>query len=234
MGAVDQRPQRCNGRIDGSAMITIVSYTIYHSPNAYLGVVLAERALSGLPVAIERRPICIPKHRGVKVADLVGGRETLAQTSYHREDCLRWAHRHGIELHLLGPGVFDERAARWRQLPYAREELPARAYYAARGSGKEAAFDRALFRAAWVEGRDVNEDAVVRDAASAAGLDPDTLLRGAHAAETKRTLDAALAAFDRDACPGVPTWVVEGERFWGKDRVDWLVAAVRTRLVAHA
>ena len=163
--------------LDGGTMITIVSYTIYHSPNAYLGVVLAERALNALPVTIERRPICIPKHRGVKVADLVGGKETPAQSSYHREDCVRWAHKHGIELHLLGPGVFDERAARWQQSPYEREELPARAYYAARGSGKEAAFDRALFRAAWVEGRDVNEEAVVRDAAAAVGLEPDTLLR---------------------------------------------------------
>jgi len=215
---------------DGGAMITIVSYTIYHSPNAYLGMVLAEQALRGLPVTIERRPICIPKHRGVKVADLVGGKETAAQTAYHREDCTRWAHRHGIELHLLGPGVFDERVARWRQSPYEREELPARAYYAARGSGKEAAFDHALFRAAWVEGRDVNEEAVVRDAAATAGLDPDSLLASARTAETKHTLDAALAAFDRDGCPGVPTWVVEGERFWGKDRVDWLAAAVRSRL----
>ena len=77
-------------------MVTVVSYTIYHSPNAYLGVLLAERALAGLPVVIERRPICIPKARGVKVADLVGSKEGPAQSSYHREDCMRWAHKHGI------------------------------------------------------------------------------------------------------------------------------------------
>src|SRR5512135_2015671 len=105
-------------------MIRVISYTIYHSPNAYLGVVLAERALHGLPVTIERRPICIPKQRGVKVADLVGGKETPAQSSYHREDCMRWARRYGIELHLLAPGVFEERATRWRASPYDREELP--------------------------------------------------------------------------------------------------------------
>jgi len=211
-------------------MITVVSYTIYHSPNAYLGVVLAERALATLPVGIERRPICIPKARGVKVADLVGSKESPALSSYHREDCLRWARQHGIELRLLAPGVFEERAARWRQASLDREELPARAYYAAVGSGKEARLDRALFRAAWVEGLDVNEEAVVRHAAGAAGLAPDALLQRARQPETKDAVDAALAAFDRDRCPGVPTWVVEGERFWGKDRVDWLAAAVRTRL----
>jgi 2-hydroxychromene-2-carboxylate isomerase len=217
-------------------MITIVSYTIYHSPNAYLGVLLAERALANLPVMIERRPICIPKDRGVKVADLVGGKETAAQTSYHGEDCVRWAQHHGVELHLLARGVFDERAARWRQSSHAREELPARAYYASLGTGKEAEFDRALFRAAWIEGLDVNDDAVVRHAAVAAGLDADALLNRARQDEAGHAVYDALAAFDRDACPGVPTWVVScdgsgkplSERFWGKDRVDWLVERVRS------
>ncbi|HUI25489.1 MAG TPA: DsbA family protein [Candidatus Kryptonia bacterium] len=208
-------------------MIIIVSYTIYHSPNAYLGAVLAERALAGLPVTIERRPICIPKSRGVKVADLVGSKETAAKGSYHREDVVRWAQKYDIELKLLPLGVFEERAARWQQSPYAREELPARAYYAARGSGKEAQLDRALFRAAWVGQRDVNEEEVVRAAAVVAGLDPAELLARALSDASKHALDDALAAFDRDACPGVPTWVVDGERFWGKDRVDWLVEKVR-------
>ena len=211
-------------------MLTVVSYSIYHSPNAYLGMVLAERALAALPVVIERRPICIPKARGVKVADLVGGRETAAQSSYHREDCVRWARKHGIELQLLAPGTFQERAARWLASPYAREELPARAYYAALGSGKEAQLDRALFRAAWVEGLDVNEESVVQHAAAVAGLDPAALLQRAREPEMQRAVGAALTAFDRDGCPGIPTWIVEGERFWGKDRVEWLAAAVRTHL----
>jgi len=213
-------------------MITIVSYTIYHSPNAYLGMILAERALANLPVRVERRPICIPKDRGVKVADLVGGRETAARTSYHREDCRRWATKHGIELRLLEPGVFEARAARWAQSPLAREELPARAYYAAVGTGRETELDRALFRAAWAESVDVNEPAVVRRAAAAAGLDPEWLMPRAMEDDPKASLDAALAEFDAVGCPGVPTWTVQGERFWGKDRVDWLADRVRALLAA--
>jgi 2-hydroxychromene-2-carboxylate isomerase len=210
------------------ATITVISYSIYHSPNAYLGVLLAERALATLPVVIVRRPICIPKRRGVKVADLVGSKESPAQSAYHREDCVRWAAKYGIELHLLHPGTFEQRAARWRQSSYEREELPARAYYAAIGSGKEAALDHALFRAAWVDGLDVNEEHVVRAAAAAAELEPDALLTRASGEDAKHALDEALAAFDADRCPGVPTWVVNNERFFGKDRVDWLVDRVRS------
>jgi 2-hydroxychromene-2-carboxylate isomerase len=209
-------------------MIEVASYTIYHSPNAYLGVRLAERRLAGLPVIIRRRPIYVPRSRGVKVADLVGGREAAVHGSYHREDCRRWAAQHGIELTFLAPGVFEQRARRWRESPFDREELPARAYYAALGSGHEAALDRALFDAAWIHQRDVNDESVVRDAIATAGLDPDQFLARALEPDTKRTLEDALAAFDRDACPGVPTWVVNGERFWGKDRVDWLVERVET------
>jgi 2-hydroxychromene-2-carboxylate isomerase len=208
--------------------IRVVCYTIYHSPNAYLGSVLAERTLAALPVQIERRPIYVPRARGVLVADLVGGREPAVHGSYHREDCARWAKKHGIPMRFIDPVTFLERASRWADSPFDREELPARTYYAAVGTGREAELDRALFRAAWVEGLDVNEESAVRGAAREAGFDPDELHERALRPQTKETLEAALAAFERDGCPGVPTWVLEGERFWGKDRLELLAEAVRS------
>ena len=158
---------------------TVTSYTIYHSPNACLRIVLAERALAALPVRHERRPILIPRLRGVRVADLVGGHESPAKASYHREDCVRWARRDGITLRLLEPGEFERRTEHWARAPLEREELPARAFYAALDLGRARELDRALFEAAWVDGRDVNEEAVVRDAATRVGLDADGLLERA-------------------------------------------------------
>ncbi|MEH2322032.1 MAG: hypothetical protein V7K32_00215 [Nostoc sp.] len=35
------------------------------------------------------------------------------------------------------------------------------------------------------------------------------------------------AEYEQFGCPGVLTWVVEGERFWGRDRVDWVVEKVK-------
>jgi len=215
-------------------VLRVVAYTIYHSPNAYLGHVLATRALAGLPVAVERRPLCVPKTRGVKVADLVGGHEPPARSRYHREDCQRWAVRHGIPFAPSAPATFAERAARWAGSSLGREELPARAYYAALGTGRERALDDALFRAAWVEGLDVNDAAVVGRAAAVAGLDPERHLAAAMGPGPGDMLQAALTAFDRDECPGVPVWVVDQERFWGKDRVDWLAARVRALAGAPA
>jgi hypothetical protein len=46
--------------------IRVYSYTIYHSPNAYLGTVLLRRVIPGLPgVKLVRRPIFVPRDRGV-------------------------------------------------------------------------------------------------------------------------------------------------------------------------
>ncbi len=208
-------------------MLTVTNYTIYHSPNSYLGVLLADRELADLPARIERRPIFIPHDRGVRVADLIGSQELPRKSAYHREDCARWAKRYGIKLHFLTSGVFEERAAQWRQSPFGREELPARAYYAAVGTGREEDFERTLFRAAWIQGQDVNDENVIRHAARSVGLDADHLLQRALDEEAERAAKEALNTFDRDQAPGVPTWVVNGKRFWGKDRVEWMVQEVK-------
>ena len=42
-------------------------------------------------------------------------------------------------------------------------------------------------------------------------------------AEAKPRLKACFAEADRDQVFGVPTFVVDGERFWGCDRMDWLI-----------
>jgi 2-hydroxychromene-2-carboxylate isomerase len=211
-------------------VLRVDAFTLYHSSNAYLGTILAERALAGLPVAIARRPLHVPKARGIWVSDLVGGRSNPRGNDYNRRDCLRWAERHGIPMRFAPPDEIGRRVARWRALPYAREELAARAYYAAVGSGREAALDAALFRASYVDLADVNEEPVVRAAIASAGLDADALLARANEADAARELEAALAEFDRLACPGTPTFVFGGELFWGKDRVDWLADAVRRRV----
>lgn len=209
------------------AGLRAVCYAIYHSSNSYLGLRIAQQELAGLPVTIERRPLCIPKERGMKVADLVGGAEPPGRGDYNREDCARWAQRYGIPWAPLPPTEFAARAQRWAASPLAREELPARAYYAAVGSGREASLDGALYDAAWIDGLDVNEELTVRVAAARAGLDPERLLAAARGPRAGAMLTQAVADFDHHRCPGVPTWVLNGERYWGKDRVTWLAARVR-------
>jgi len=54
------------------------------------------------------------------------------------------------------------------------------------------------------------------------GLDPADFRRYA-ASEGPSDLAGAVAEADRDGVFGVPTFIVDGEPFWGNDRVDWVV-----------
>ena len=204
--------------------IIVHSYTIYHSPNAYLGTVMLRRELASISnVVLLRRPFFVPRERGLLIAEMLGGKENRNAGSYHREDCCRWANRYNIPLRYPPPEVFPQRAARWSHSPFHREELPARAYYAVEADRRDA-LDESLF-AAWVEGLDVNEPATIRWAAARSGLDGDKVLVDAEAEPAAAEARAALREFDSLACPGVPTVVVAGQRFFGKDRVDWVISA---------
>lgn len=81
--------------------------------------------------------------------------------------------------------------------------------------------EEAAFAAAWVEGLDVNEPDTIRWAAQRAGMDGSELLAAAAQDHPGQDARAALRAFDAHACPGVPTVVIEGERFFeGPPRLD--------------
>ena len=79
----------------------------------------------------------------------------------------------------------------------------------------------ALWRATWAQGREVSNPAVLREIASALGLDADALQVQADGDAVKQQLrentDNALAA----GAYGVPSVFVRGQMFWGYDDLDF-------------
>ena len=96
-----------------------------------------------------------------------------------------------------------------------------RAYYWLHGQDCQKArdFARAAFRAYWVDGRDISDMAVVLDIAASLGVDRDALSAGMVTPEIKERLkvetDTAIA---KGMC-GAPYFVIDGEPFWGADRL---------------
>jgi len=80
----------------------------------------------------------------------------------------------------------------------------------------------AIGRAVWAEERNIADPATVQEIAAATGHDGGALLARANepAIREKRALltEEALAA----GVFGAPTYVVDGELFWGQDRLDFL------------
>lgn len=82
----------------------------------------------------------------------------------------------------------------------------------------------ALMRATWAEDRDPADRAVLVGACEEAGLDPSLALR---TGDARAALVAETdAARDLGLC-GAPTFVVNGQLFWGQDRLDHVARAVR-------
>ncbi len=85
----------------------------------------------------------------------------------------------------------------------------------------------ALFAVYWQRGEDISDPAVVAAAVARVGLDPVPLMQAAQGeavrAELRERTDEALAA----GVFGAPAYVVDGELFWGADRVDMVIRAAR-------
>ena len=88
------------------------------------------------------------------------------------------------------------------------------------GGGDVGGLCRSLLAAVWAEEKDVAEAEVIRAALEANGFDPNLadsgMLKGAEVFE--RNTEEALQA----QVFGAPSYVVDGQVFWGQDRLEYL------------
>ncbi len=75
------------------------------------------------------------------------------------------------------------------------------------------------FRAAFQEGRDLSIPEHVLDVAAVIGIDPQTAAEATRDPTVKGALRAATDAAHERGVFGVPTIAIEGELFWGDDRL---------------
>ncbi len=84
----------------------------------------------------------------------------------------------------------------------------------------------AVFGAVFEQGRNLDDMAVVRQCLDGAGLDAKAYLEGIERADVKdrlrRSTDDALAR----RVFGVPTFMVDGELFFGQDRIEFVMDAL--------
>ena len=94
------------------------------------------------------------------------------------------------------------------------------------GPGDAPEFAFRMMRACWVEERDISDAATLTAIAGGCGCDGAALL----AAVKGGGADRALAQNTEDAVAanvfGAPTFLFEGELYWGQDRIEFLRRAV--------
>jgi 2-hydroxychromene-2-carboxylate isomerase len=183
------------------------------SPYSYL-------AFTRLPALAERwqaeivyRPIEV-----LKVMAAVGNAPTTvlcpAKGRYATADLARWAQSYGVA---------------FNRNPHHRRidggALLQGAVLATR-DGRAAQYAGAIFKAMWVDQAAFADDAEIARILAEAGF-PDGESLVANRREAQPELDALNAAAAAAGIFGVPSFTLNGELFFGNDRLDFLEAALR-------
>jgi 2-hydroxychromene-2-carboxylate isomerase len=104
---------------------------------------------------------------------------------------------------------------------------PIRAAIYAKESGRVVSFTLACFRQVFAAGRDMSDLDNVLVAAAACELHPNAVLKGIETKSVKDKLRAATDLAISRGVEGIPTVAVGDELFWGDDRLEEAVTALR-------
>jgi 2-hydroxychromene-2-carboxylate isomerase len=142
-----------------------------------------------------------------------------------------WLHGPGRE---EGMREVERRAAAYGLQPLRwPDPCPANTLYAmrvatyAKGIGRSVSFALAAFRQAFAGGRDLTDPDNVAIAAAACELHPNAIARGASSETVKRRLRETTERAADIGVSGVPALVIDGEVFWGDDRLEQAVERAR-------
>ena len=144
--------------------------------------------------------------------------------SYHAQELDRWRRYLGMPLNLV-PKHYPQDGK-----PDGWNKPAGWMVIAAQERGLDAPLlSHALLRALWAEERDTSDPAVRMTIANENGLPGAELV----AAESSAPVQALYKAYGEEAerlgVFGAPTYVLEGERYWGQDRLDFLDRALAAR-----
>jgi 2-hydroxychromene-2-carboxylate isomerase len=104
---------------------------------------------------------------------------------------------------------------------------PVRAAVYAKESGRVVSFSLACFRQVFAAGRDMSDVDNVLVAAAACELHPNAVLKGIETKSVKEKLRAATDEALELGVEGIPTVAVGERLFWGDDKLEEAVAALR-------
>ena len=188
-------------------------YLTLNSPWAYLGGARLERIAAARGATIRVKPMKLheifPKTGGLPLP-----KRAPARQAYRLAELKRWRAFLDIPLN-LAPKFYP-----------ADQDLAARLVIAAGANGSDPlTLAHAVLRAIWAEERDIADEATLRSILAENGLS-EALMVQAQAQEAEAALDALTAEALEAGVFGAPSYICDGELFWGQDRLDFLERAL--------
>lgn len=196
----------------------------YKSPYAYLAQHATAQLESEFGITVERLPytLDIPSYLGSAEVDAAGrvlhearNAHQWRRVRYAYMDCRREASRRGLVLR--GPRkIFDSRLAHL-------------GFLFAAGHGVWAAYHDAVFARFWRRELDLEDAGAIGAALRAAGA-PVADFSAWCLAEGGARLEAVRQAAEAAGVFGVPSWRVNGELFWGSERLPRIAERIARHL----
>jgi 2-hydroxychromene-2-carboxylate isomerase len=185
------------------------------SPSAYLAWTQLPKIVAEMRSEIEYRPFLLGG-----VFQATGNRspmEVPAKGQYLQDDLQRFARRYGVPfrhnpffpintLTLMRGALGLQMRDPERMVPYVD----------------------AVFRAIWVDGKNMNDAHTVSEVLQQAGFDPEKLLALGSDPAVKDQLKVVTQEAVARGVFGAPTFFVANQMFWGQDRLDFVKEALQT------
>jgi len=182
-------------------------YFSFRSPYSWLSLYRINLILDDLPIEIKMIPVFPAKDKeDVMLSD-------NNKVKYIVKDVNRVASAYGLDI--KWPNPFD---TDWLAVHVA--------YIYAEEQGKGIPFCLALYSARFLKGHDIGEEQILRESATACGLDAEALMEAQSKREYKKKLLQGMASAKEEGVFGVPFFFYKNSAYWGNDRIEWLMREI--------
>ena len=199
---------------------TITTYFSLLSPWAYFGHAAFVDLARKYHLAIDYRPVFLGE-----IFAATGGlplaQRPQARKDYRILELQRWREKRGITLNIHPKfWPFDVKLADKTVLALMQE------------GHDPAAFISAAYHACWAQDENLADAATLAKLLESVGLDPNLVEVAQFDAAQKRYVENVKMAIEAGAF-GSPTYIWQGEVFWGQDRLDLLEDALKSGRAAY-
>ncbi len=198
--------------------MAIVEYVYSaHSAFAYVGSTALMRLCEASGATLVHKPILLSP-----VVEAQGGKAFRDRSQAHVDyffgrEIARWAEHRGVPIVHFRPTHHD-----------ADYQLASGMIFALGDTGPDVdALAHRLLEAHWRDDADLSDPQVLSAIASELGHDADTLLGQADSAPVRQKLSANTAWAIEKCVFGSPTYIVDGDPFYGQDRLELVERAIR-------
>lgn len=191
---------------------TINYYHFLISPWSYLAINRFNALREKHNVVVNYKPIDV-----MQTFDNMGGlppaKRHPARQRFRMDELKRWSTFLNVPMNHT-PAHFPVNQALAAQMIYAAG--------GATGNTQAADLSDAMLTACWSEQKDISDEVTLAGLANDCGLDGASLLEDAKQDVYKQQLQFTTGEAHKNDVFGSPTYAVDGELFWGQDRIDFL------------